>query len=123
LGPIPPPSRGTPSLPVETTIYDRNRRRHGLIIGLTAGLIYGLIANVANPLLLWGIDELLTYHYLVAEVFRYLDVPYEKFWALSKAQQAEFERAEEFSLEDDLVEIGQLPADPHALPQRSGQRG
>ena len=26
-------------------------------------------------LLLWGVDELLTYHYLVAEVFRYLDLP------------------------------------------------
>jgi hypothetical protein len=40
-------------------------------------------------LLRWGIDELLTYHYLVAEAFRYLDVPYERFWALSRAQQAE----------------------------------
>jgi len=42
-----------------------------------------------GELLLWGIDELLTYHYLVAEAFRWLDVPYEKFWGLSKAQQAE----------------------------------
>ena len=25
-----------------------------------------------NGLLLWGIDELVTYHYLVAEVYRYL---------------------------------------------------
>jgi hypothetical protein len=40
-------------------------------------------------LLLWGIDELLTYHYLVAEAFRYLDMPYEKFWALSKTDQAD----------------------------------
>jgi hypothetical protein len=42
-----------------------------------------------EQLLLWGIDELLTYHYLVAEVFRYLDVPYEKFWALPKTAQAD----------------------------------
>ena len=42
-----------------------------------------------KELLLWGIDELLTYHYLVAEVFRYLDLPYEKFWAMSKTQQAD----------------------------------
>ena len=41
-----------------------------------------------GALLLWGIDELLVYHYLVAEAFRYLDVPYGKFWSLSKAQQA-----------------------------------
>lgn len=43
-------------------------------------------------LLLWGIDELLTYHYLVAEVFRVVpatELPYEKFWAMSKAEQAE----------------------------------
>src|SRR5579864_5656822 len=42
-----------------------------------------------KELLLWGIDELLTYHYLVAEVFRYLDMPYDKFWAMSKTQQAD----------------------------------
>jgi hypothetical protein len=39
-------------------------------------------------LLLWGIDDLLVYHYLVAEAFRYLDVPYDKFWTLSKTAQA-----------------------------------
>ncbi|MCE9611979.1 MAG: glucuronate isomerase [Chthoniobacter sp.] len=42
-----------------------------------------------GDLLLWGIDELLVYHYLVAEGFRHLDVPYAKFWALSKTQQAD----------------------------------
>ncbi len=42
-----------------------------------------------KELLLWGIDDLLVYHYLVAEVFRYLDLPYDKFWLLSKAQQAD----------------------------------
>ena len=42
-----------------------------------------------GELLLWGIDDLLTYHYLVAESFRWLDVPYEKFWKLTKSQQAE----------------------------------
>lgn len=39
--------------------------------------------------LLWGIDDLLVYHYLVAEAFRYFDMPYETFWALSKQRQAE----------------------------------
>lgn len=42
-----------------------------------------------GELLLWGIDDLLTYHYLVAEAFRWLELPYEKFWKLTKAQQAE----------------------------------
>lgn len=48
-----------------------------------------LYEPVFSELLLWGIDELLTYHYLVAEVFRFADLPYEKFWALSKTQQAD----------------------------------
>lgn len=42
-----------------------------------------------KELLLWGIDELLVYHYLVAEGFRYLDIPYEKFWSLTKTAQAD----------------------------------
>src|SRR3569833_11056 len=48
-----------------------------------------LYEPVFTELLLWGIDELLTYHYLVAETFRYLDMPYDKFWAMSKTQQAD----------------------------------
>ncbi|MCW5553060.1 MAG: glucuronate isomerase [Verrucomicrobiae bacterium] len=47
-----------------------------------------LYAPAFRELLLWGIDELLIYHYLVAEAFRYLDVPYEKFWAMPKPEQA-----------------------------------
>jgi hypothetical protein len=42
-----------------------------------------------KELLLWGLDEMLVYHYLVAEAFRYLDVPYEQFWSLPRTRQAE----------------------------------
>jgi hypothetical protein len=42
-----------------------------------------------GELLLWGIDELLIYHYLVAETFRFSHLPYEKFFALPKTRQAE----------------------------------
>jgi hypothetical protein len=42
-----------------------------------------------GELLLWGVDELLTYHYLVAEAFRWFDMPFEAFSKLPKAQQAE----------------------------------
>ena len=42
-----------------------------------------------RELLLWGIDELLIYHYLVAEAFRYLELPYDRFWELSKTEQAD----------------------------------
>jgi len=42
-----------------------------------------------GELCLWGIDELLTYHYLVAELFRSSSATPEQFWALSKSQQAD----------------------------------
>lgn len=42
-----------------------------------------------RELLLWGIDELLTYHYLVAEFFRYSNMKYDEFFSLSKKKQAE----------------------------------
>jgi len=42
-----------------------------------------------GSLLLWGIDDLLVYHYLISESFRYLDIPYDAFWALPKRRQAE----------------------------------
>ena len=32
-----------------------------------------------GELSLWGIDELLTYHYLVAEFFRFSSMPYDEF--------------------------------------------
>jgi hypothetical protein len=38
---------------------------------------------------LWGIDELLTYHYLEAEFFRYSDMRPEQYWTLPKSQQAD----------------------------------
>ena len=45
-----------------------------------------------GALLLWGVDELVTYHYLIAEVYRVVPAtafPYEKFWALNKQAQAD----------------------------------
>ena len=38
---------------------------------------------------LWGIDELLTYHYLEAEFFRFSEMSPEQYWALSKSQRAD----------------------------------
>lgn len=38
---------------------------------------------------LWGIDELVTYHYLEAELFRSNDITPEKYWGLSKREQAD----------------------------------
>jgi len=48
-----------------------------------------LYAPCFGDLLSWGIDELLTYHYLIAEFFRQSDMPYESFWKLSKKEKAD----------------------------------
>jgi hypothetical protein len=41
-----------------------------------------------QDLMLWELDDLLTYHYLISETFRWLDMPYEQFWQLTKREQA-----------------------------------
>src|ERR1051325_4395980 len=48
-----------------------------------------LFAPEFGALNLSGIDELLTYHYLVAETFRSAEVSYESFWRMSKPAQAD----------------------------------
>ena len=48
-----------------------------------------LFAPTLGRLGLWGIDELLTYHYLEAELFRSSDIVPEQYWALSKREQAD----------------------------------
>lgn len=42
-----------------------------------------------GELSLSGIDELLTYHYLIAETFRSTSVAFESFWQMSKTEQAD----------------------------------
>lgn len=55
--------------------------------------VYDIHTHLYDPafgsLLLWGLDDLLGYHYLVAETFRHVDLPYARFWALSKTEQAD----------------------------------
>src|SRR6201984_3304616 len=48
-----------------------------------------LFAPSFGKLGLWGIDELLTYHYLEAEFFRSSHTSPEQYFALSKTQQAD----------------------------------
>src|ERR1044071_8395205 len=48
-----------------------------------------LYAPEFGDLGLSGIDELLTYHYLVAETFRSAEVSYESFWRMSRKEQAD----------------------------------
>ena len=42
-----------------------------------------------GKLALWGVDELLTYHYLEAELFRFSTVTPDQYWTLTKAQRAD----------------------------------
>ena len=48
-----------------------------------------LFAPALGNLGLWGIDELLTYHYLEAELFRYSTIAPEQYWTLSKTDKAD----------------------------------
>ncbi len=49
-----------------------------------------LFAPDFGDLMLAGVDELLTYHYLVAEVVRASGCSYDTFWNMTKERQAEF---------------------------------
>src|SRR3977135_1404933 len=48
-----------------------------------------LFSPAFGKLGLWGIDELLTYHYLEAEFFRSSNTKPEEYWLLSKRDQAD----------------------------------
>ncbi len=66
----------------------------GMISRALAGVkITDIHTHLYSPefggLMLWGIDEVLTYHYLVAETMRWVDMPYADFWAMSKTEQAD----------------------------------
>ena len=39
--------------------------------------------------MMWGIDALLTYHYLIAETVRATNIPYNQYWTLTQSQQAD----------------------------------
>ena len=48
-----------------------------------------LYAPQFGDLSLFGIDELLNYHYLIAETFRSTDISPERFWQMNKTKQAD----------------------------------
>lgn len=48
-----------------------------------------LFPSEFNELCLYGIDELLTYHYLVAEALRSVRITTRQFWSMSKTDQAD----------------------------------
>jgi hypothetical protein len=60
---------------------------------LASTLVIDIHTHLFSPafgkLGLWGIDELLTYHYLEAEFFRSSDISPEEYWRLSKTGRAD----------------------------------
>lgn len=48
-----------------------------------------LFAPEFGEMSLYGIDDLLTYHYLIAEMFRSTDVTYDHFWQMTKTERAD----------------------------------
>jgi hypothetical protein len=66
------------------------RTIQGIVASTPADDIHTHLYDPAfGELLLWGIDDLLVYHYLIAETFRFGSISYDQFWALSKPAQAE----------------------------------
>jgi hypothetical protein len=76
---------------------------------------------------LWGIDELITYHYLEAELFRSADIQPEDYWKLAKVEQADLiwktlfvENAPVSESARGVIAVLQafgLPTGPEALPE------
>ena len=56
--------------------------------------VYDLHTHLYPPafgrLMLWGIDEQLTYHYLIGESVRASGIAYDAFWRMNRQQQADF---------------------------------
>ncbi|HXG82979.1 MAG TPA: hypothetical protein VNI84_03035 [Pyrinomonadaceae bacterium] len=67
------------------------RRQVDEIISTTPGFDVHthLFAPEFGELNLWGIDELLNYHYLIAETFRFSSIKPDEFWGLEKTKQSD----------------------------------
>jgi hypothetical protein len=86
-----------------------------------------LFAPAFGNLVLWGIDELLTYHYLEAELFRHSSMAPEQYWTLSKSEKADVVWRTLFIENTPISEATrgvlailqafQLPTDHSALPE------
>lgn len=78
------------SLPADSRLADLTSRVERIVASAHVLDIHTHLYDPAfGPLLLWGIDDLLVYHYLVAEAFRHLQLPYDDFWRLDKTSQAD----------------------------------
>src|SRR5829696_7624245 len=78
---------------VPTAVFDQTQLRSYVGEAVRQCPVVDIHTHLFPPsfgeLCLWGIDELLTYRYLVAELFRFSNLPPQQFWALSKPEQAD----------------------------------
>src|SRR5437667_4617366 len=74
---------GLPVAQIQSTVADVLRSTE--FIDVHTHLFSPAFGNLG----LWGIDELLTYHYLEAEFFRSSDTTPERYWNLSKRERAD----------------------------------
>lgn len=73
--------------------FDAKELRRQVTEVIVAAPVFDLHTHLFAPefgaLNLYGIDELLNYHYLIAEFFRYSSLPPEDFWKLEKTKQSD----------------------------------
>jgi len=66
---------------------------HAIDEAVTTTPVFDIHTHLSPPefgeLCLWGIDELVRYHYLIAELFRSNPIKPAEYWALTKIQQAD----------------------------------
>ena len=74
-------------------LTDRGELRRQVELVVRTTRVIDIHTHVFPPefdgMFLHGIDELVTYHYLVAETFRSTDLSHARFWGLTKAERAD----------------------------------
>lgn len=75
-------------------LTDKERLRQQVDLAVKKIPAFDIHTHVHPPefkaLYLSGIDDLLTYHYLIAETLRSTDLTHTKFWRMSKSERADF---------------------------------
>ncbi|MFD0620650.1 glucuronate isomerase [Paenibacillus sp. GCM10027629] len=78
-----------PDAPIETLTELEKTVRHIVSETSVIDIHTHLYAADFEERLLWGVDQLLVYHYLTAEYFRQGELSYDEFWSLDDAGRAD----------------------------------
>jgi hypothetical protein len=75
-------------------LTDKDKLRHQVMLAVNKTRAIDVHTHVHPPefkgLFLSGIDDLLTYHYLIAETLRSSEISHAAFWRMTKAERADF---------------------------------